>query len=69
MCALDSRIAWQVHSDISPQPSVSDEEFCQLMPDVSQDVAMGVRDVLVDVSGWDREEIHPDTRIIEFDLW
>lgn len=41
MCALDSRRASQIHSDISPQPSLSDEEFCELMPEIPKDVALG----------------------------
>ncbi|MEM8671503.1 MAG: hypothetical protein AAGG48_28545 [Planctomycetota bacterium] len=53
----------------SSQPCISDEEFCALIPDVPLDVALKVRDVLVDVTGWDREEIHPDTRLVEFELW
>jgi len=52
----------------SAQPSISDEEYCALMPGISREVALGVRDVLVDASGWDREEIHPKTRLIEFEL-
>lgn len=49
--------------------TVFSKEYCKLMPDVPEEVALKVRDVLVDVSGWDRDEIHPDTRIVEFDLW
>lgn len=52
----------------SAQPSISDEEYCALMPGVSREVALGVRDVLVDASGWDRDEIHPKTRLVEFEL-
>ena len=70
MCAFAIRRGLvQAQHDIISQPCVSDEEFCKLMPEISKEVAMGVRSVLVDVSGWDREEIHPETRIIEFDSW
>ena len=55
--------------EIEPQPCVTDREFCCLLPEVSDEVCMKVRDVLVDVSGWDREEIHPETRLIEFETW
>ena len=52
---------------VSPQPSISDEEFCALMPDVRRDVALKVRDILADATGWDRDEIHPKTRLAEFE--
>ena len=63
------RSSTQKYADFTPQPEVNDEQFCALMPEVSEDVAMKVRDVLTDVSGWDREEIHPQTRIAEFEMW
>lgn len=53
----------------SPQPCLSDEEFCALLPDVPEEVALKVRGILVDATGWDREEIHPNTRLVEFELW
>ena len=55
--------------EFSKQPCLTDEEFCALMPDVPDHVALGVREALADATGWDREEIHPKTRLIEFDLW
>ena len=51
---------------IQLQPCVTDDEFCELIPDVSRDVASTVRGVMADASGWDREEIHPETRLVEF---
>lgn len=53
----------------SAQDSTSDDEFCALLPDVPRDIALEVREVLVDATGWGRDEIHPNTRIVEFDLW
>ncbi|WP_146462629.1 hypothetical protein [Rubripirellula tenax] len=53
----------------SPQPCITDDEFCALISDVPDEVALKVRDVLTDATGWDREEIHPRTRLVEFDLW
>ena len=53
---------------ITKQPCVSDEEFCELLPEVPDEVALRVRDVLVDATGWDSDEIHPDTKLVEFEL-
>lgn len=54
---------------IDKQPSISDAEYCALMPEISEEVALKVREVLCDATGWDREEIHPNTRIVEFDYY
>ena len=67
-CLLSVLSERQSLAEIEPQPSVSDEEFCELLPEVPREVSMKVRSVMVDVSGWDREEIHPNTRIIELEL-
>ena len=50
------------------QPEISDSEFCDLLPEVDPTVALRVRQICSDVSGWDRDEIHPYTRLIEFEL-
>ena len=49
------------------QPCISDEEFCKLMPEVDPQIALKVREILCDVSGWDSNEIHPETRLVEFE--
>lgn len=59
----------QSEIEFEPQPCVTDEEFCELMPEISPDIALRVRAVIADSTGWDREEIHPGTKIIEFELW
>lgn len=61
--ALEARVGF------SPQPCITDEEYCRLMPDVSNEVALKVRAILSDATGWDCEEIHPKTRLVEFELW
>ena len=53
---------------IDPQPFISDEDFCRLVPEVPEDVALKVRQVLVDATGWDRDEIHPKTKLAEFEM-
>lgn len=50
------------------QPILTDEEFVALMPDVDANVALTIRQILVDVSGWDQDEIHPETRLADFEL-
>ncbi len=57
-----------IERPIEPQPCLSDDEFCRLLGDVSPDVALRVRGVLTDATGWDRDEIHPQTRLIEFEI-
>lgn len=52
---------------IAPQEFVSDEEFCRLMPDVPENTALKVREILVDATGWERDEIHPHTKLVEFE--
>ena len=68
-CVIETSKEIQSAAGISPQPLITDQEFCELMPHVSKDVAMKVRGIMADVSGWEREEIHPDTKIIEFESW
>ena len=53
----------------SAQPEISDSEYCELIPNVDPEIALKVREVCAEVSGWDQDEIHPDTRIVEFELW
>ena len=64
LCAVSARF----ENQFDPQPCISDDEFCKLIREVPDSVCMQVRDILVDVSGWDREEIHPDTKLIEFEV-
>ena len=64
-CCLSARLPG---GTIVAQPDTTDEEFCGLMPNVPPEVALKVRQILVDATGWDQEEIHPDTRLIEFEL-
>lgn len=69
MCIVEEKRMQRMRHEISPQDSVTDERYCKLMPGVPEEIALKVRDVMVEVSGWDRDEIHPDTRIVEFELW
>ena len=68
-CIRESRRNLEARVGFSPQPEISDAEFCELMPGVDPEIAIKVREICSDVSGWDREEIHPQTRIVEFELW
>lgn len=70
---LSSVLAWA--SGVSSRPTnrlavhrLNDEEFCELIDGVDADLALKVRDVLVDATGWEKEEIHPGTRLIEFEF-
>ena len=65
--SLDLVLFHSLDPSIEKQPCVSDEEFCALMPEISEEVALKVRELLCAASGWDRDEIHPNTRIVEFD--
>jgi hypothetical protein len=58
-----------IHPPIAPQEFVDDDEYCRLMPEIPRDTALRVREGLVDATGWDREEIHPQTKLIEFEYW
>ena len=68
---------WCIHDQLglekrlgfSKQPCTTDAEFCALMPDIPDDIALKVRGALADAASWDREEIHPNTRLVEFELW
>ena len=64
-----ARRAAEARAGFSRQPCISDQEYCALMPDVPDEVALRVRAVLVDATGWDSDEIHPDTKLVEFELW
>lgn len=68
-CLRESRRTLEQQVGFVAQPEISDDEFCQLLPDVDPAVALKVREICADVAGWEREEVHPDTRIIEFELW
>jgi hypothetical protein len=49
-------------------PPISDEEFLRrCSPDVRPDVALQVRGIIADVFGVERENIHPETNLIELD--
>lgn len=69
MCMRESQRAIEGQVGFAPQPSTTDDEFCKMMPDIPPEIALEVRQICADVSGWDRDEIHPNTRLIEFDLW
>ena len=67
-CIVESQLADYEKLGIEPQPMLSDDEYLALLSDIPPEIALGVRDALVDATGWDREEIHPETRLIEFEL-
>ena len=68
-CVRESGRQMEEQVGFTAQQEISDEEFCELMPEVDPNVALKVRQVCADVSGWDNDEIHPNTRLIEFELW
>ena len=69
LCAIETQKRLEDRVGFAPQPSIADDEFCETLSDVPEDVALKVRRVLADSVGWDKEEIHPNTRLIEFELW
>ena len=69
LCSIREQRAIEARVGFSPQPCISDDDFCAGIPDVPPELALQVRDVLVDATGWDRDEIHPSTRLVEFELW
>ncbi len=59
----------ELRNQISKQPTISDQEFCELIPEVHPEVSLTVRRIVSETTGWDQNEVHPDTKLIEFDLW
>ena len=59
----------ELRQRIQKQPTIPDQEFCALIPEVHPDVCLTVRRIVSETTGWDQDEIHPDTKLIEFDLW
>ena len=69
LCMRESQRNIEARVGFSPQPEISDAEFCQSIPDVAPDTALKVREICSDATGWEREEIHPNTKLVEFELW
>ena len=68
-CLRESRRALESQLGLTKQPATSDAEFCELMPEIDPELALKVRNICSDVSGWDPDEIHPQTRLVEFEIW
>lgn len=68
-CMREGQRNLEAQVGFSPGPDTTDAEFCELMPDVAPEIALKVREICTEVSGWEPEEIHPQTRLVEFELW
>jgi len=68
-CFNSTQKGLEARLGFSPQSEISDAEFCAMMPDIDPQIALKVRDVCADVASWNREAIHPHTRLVEFELW
>ena len=66
LCWLDSWSARRDDYQLVLFADATDREYLSQMPtDVSAEVGLGVRTILVDVSGVDADEVWPTTRLTE----
>jgi hypothetical protein len=68
-CCVTEQSRLEQRFGFSKQDDVSETDYCELMNDIPKETALTVRGVLADVTGWEPEEIHPQTKIIEFEIW
>lgn len=41
------------HYGFSKQSNISETEYCDLMPNISRNTALKVREILIDTTGWE----------------
>ena len=69
VCLRESAKEWEGKQEYArTHPPISDEEFLKLCSsDVRPEMALKVREIIADAYGVDREEIYPDTRLIDLE--